>query len=146
MKYVFSGCEHADAAALVEAYHYSGRMPGNIQNIFCLREPGGLFGDFGFKVFAACIFSIPPTRWREPVLELSRLVRDPEFEGPLSALISQSCRVLRASEYPLVVSFADWTQKHHGGIYQASGWNYAGCRDRQMDGIVIDGEFKPGRS
>jgi len=44
------------------------------------------------------------------------------------------------------VSFADWTERHHGGIYQAAGWQYAGMRERRMDGLIVNGQFKSGRS
>lgn len=130
---------------LVRDHHYSGRMPANIQQCYALREPGGLFGDTG-PVVAAAVFTIPPTRWSEAVIELARLVRLPNVDVPLSRLISHSCQWLRRGGWALVVSFADWTQGHHGGVYQAAGWNYAGRRDRAMDGVIINGTFRPGRS
>lgn len=142
---ILSGAENIEIWPLVRDYHYSGRMPGNIQHCYVMRRPGGLFGDTG-EVIAGVIFSIPPTRWREPVIELSRLVRGPECKEPLTRLISYGCKFLRKSGWHLVVSFADWTEKHHGGIYQAAGWNFAGQRERRCDGILMDGRFIPGRS
>ena len=130
---------------LVREYHYSKRMPGNIQHCYAARCLGGLFGDTGVPV-AGAIFSLPPTRWSEEVIELSRLIRTPDYSTPLSKLISFCCLQLRLNGWHLVVSFADWTQRHHGGIYQAAGWNFAGLRERNMDGILLDGMFKPGRS
>lgn len=109
-----------------------------------MHEGGGLFGDYG-PAIAAVFFSIPPTRWAEPVIELSRLVRA-DRQIHLTGLISMSCRLLRSAGHDLIVSFADKTHGHHGGIYQASSWNYAGARDRQMDGLIVDGVFVPGRS
>ena len=144
-KSIMTGAEPDEVWPLVRDFHYSARMPAAIQHIYVVRSAGGLFGDTG-DVLAACIFSIPPTRWAEPVIELSRLVRNPDYREPLSSLIAFSCRHLRRLGEPLAVSFADWTQKHHGGIYQASGWNYAGMRDRAMDGLIVDGRFVPGRS
>jgi hypothetical protein len=44
------------------------------------------------------------------------------------------------------VSFADWTQHHHGGVYQAAGWMYDGLRDPATDGIFVDGKFFPDRT
>lgn len=140
-------CEPEDAWPLIRAFHYSGRMPANIQKCFALRDDGGLFGDFGQEIEAVAIFSIPPTRWSEPVMELTRLVRKPDCTRPLSSLIAGACGLLRRrTDAALLVSFADWTQQHHGGIYQACGWRYAGCRERRMDGVIIDGRFHPGRS
>ena len=134
-----------DAAVdLVKRYHYSRRAPGNVQLVVTAHEGGGLFNDFG-RAWAACFFSIPPTRWAEPVIELSRLVRD-ERKGALTGLISFGVKVLRRRGVDLVVSFADKTQGHHGGIYQAASWNYNGARESRMDGVIINNVFYPGRS
>ena len=70
----FRAGQWVDARALVKRFHYSGRFPNSIKFIGTLHLAGGLFGDFGEAV-AACVFTVPPTRWREEVLELSRLVR-----------------------------------------------------------------------
>lgn len=141
----FQAGREDDAAALVMRWHYSRRMPSAIQFVGSFHRAGGLFGDCGEPV-AACIFSIPPTRWGEPVLELSRLVRAEGVSVPLSKLIKLCCVYLKRKDADLLVSFADWTQRHHGGVYQSASWNYDGQRDRQMDGLVIDGVFNPGRS
>jgi hypothetical protein len=142
----FRSNQNGDADALVKAFHYSGRPPANVQFVGSLHEDGGLFGDFG-EIVAACFFSVPPTRWGEPVWELSRLVRRDDLSHPLSSLISKcAAHIAKSGEMDLLVSFADKTQGHHGGIYQASSWNYHGARDRSVDGIILDGVFIPGRS
>ena len=133
-----------EARDLVTRYHYSHRVPGNIQGCYTMHEDGGLFGDFGPAV-AALFFSIPPTRWSEDVWELSRLVRD-DHPRPLTQLISFACKAAKTAGGDLLVSFADWTQEHHGGIYQAASWHYAGKRGRRVDGCIVDGQFIPGRS
>ena len=134
------------ATGLVETFHYSHRMAGNIQLVGTWHESGGLFGDYG-PAIAAVVFSIPPTRWSEPVWELSRLVRRDDAKITLSSLISQTVSFMKRSRpCDLLVSFADNTQGHHGGIYQACSWNYAGKRDRSVDGCIIEGTFVPGRS
>jgi hypothetical protein len=129
---------------LVRKYHYSHRPAENVQFVGLFVVGGGLFGDSGEPVAGAC-FSIPPTRWKEPVLELSRLVRSEE-QVPLTRLISLCCKDLRRRKWDLLVSFADKTQGHDGGVYRAASWNYGGCRDRRMDGVMVDGEFYPGRT
>lgn len=143
--YFLTGAEPEELWPLIRAHHYSRRMPGNIQHCYAVRCGGGLFGDKGEPI-AAAIFSIPGTRWSEELIELTRLVRCPSCPTPLSKLIAFSCRWLALSRRTLVVSFADRAQGHHGGIYQAAGWHYDGCRERRMDGVLIDGVFKPGRS
>ena len=135
-----------EAASLVEQFHYSRRVPANVQVVGTWHEPGGLFGDAGEAV-AACFFSIPPTRWLESVLELSRLVRRDKYEIQLTGLISATIRhIVRHGITDLVVSFADVGHGHHGGVYQAASWRYAGQRPRRMDGLIINGSFYPGRS
>ena len=67
---------HTDEAkALVMAYHYSRRWPSVVQVVGSWHEDGGLFGDSGPMV-AACVFGVPASRWSEPVMELTRLVRE----------------------------------------------------------------------
>ena len=134
-----------EAVALVKNYHYSHRAPANVQLVGTFHTAGGLFGDFGPAV-AAVFFSIPPTRWSEDVLELSRLVRAESCRVPLTRLISLACKRMKADGIDMLVSFADAGAGHHGGIYQACAWNYDGQRDRRMDGLMIDGRFVPGRT
>jgi hypothetical protein len=133
-----------EAVELVKRHHYSRRAPSNVQVVGTAHEDGGLFGDYG-QAIAACFFSLPPTRWSEEVWELSRLVRT-DLRIPLTGLIAQTCKAAKARGADLLVSFADRTQGHHGGIYQASSWDYAGCRERRMDGLLIDGHFIGGRA
>ncbi len=138
--------ENADAESLVRRFHYSRRWPSNVQLVMTAHKGGGLFGNKGEAV-AAVVYSIPGTRWSLPVWELSRLVRDESVVTPLSALIAASVRYAKKQDTPgLLVSFADWTQRHHGGIYQASGWNYGGLREKRMDGVIVGGEFVTGRN
>lgn len=143
MLFIRTGRKH-EADDLVKKHHYSHRAPSNVQQVVTWHCDGGLFGGDG-TVMAACYFSIPPTRWSEEVWELSRLVRVPNCDKPLTGLIAQACKIAK-NEIDLLVSFADKTQGHHGGIYQAASWNYAGARERAMDGVIIAGQFHPGRS
>ena len=144
MEYSIRTNRLSEADGLVIAHHYSNRPPGNIQQVITWHEDGGLFGGDGPAV-AACYFSVPPTRWSEEVWELSRLVRIPECTTPLTQLIAKACLIAK-EKIDLLVSFADKTQGHHGGIYQAASWNYAGARERACDGVLIGGIFHPGRS
>jgi hypothetical protein len=134
-----------EAASLIERFHYSRRTPTNIQCVGTWHNDGGLFGDAGDAV-AACLFSVPATRWSEDLLELCRLVRDEDTKVPLTGLIASTVRhIAKSRGNDLLVSFADSTQGHHGGIYQAASWFYAGQRDASCDGILLDGIFIPGR-
>lgn len=131
---------------LVHDHHYSARLPGSIQLIATWHDDGGLFGDSGEAV-AGLSFSSPPTRWSEPVLELTRLVRSDDCCRPLTGFIAEAVSWVRHKRMAdLLVSFADPTFGHHGGIYQAASWHYHGRRDAAVDGIVLNGKFIPGRT
>lgn len=132
------------AQELVERFHYSRRWPSNVQSVTVAHVSGGLFGNKGDAV-GAVVFTIPGTRWRVPVWELARLVRG-EQPIALSALVAAGVRRCRKQGAHLLVSFADRTHGHHGGIYQACGWRYAGVRDRRMDGVMYQGRFIGGRA
>jgi hypothetical protein len=137
-----SGDEHA-ARSLVMRFHYSRRWPSNVQFIATSHLKGGLIG-IGEPV-AAAVFCIPATRWSEPCLELSRLVRG-ERKLQLTAMLAWAVRQLRHRGEPLLVSFADKTQGHEGYVYRAANWNEHGDRDRAMDGLVVNGDFVTGRN
>ena len=133
-----------EAEAMVLTYHYSRRVPSNVQMVGSLHLDGGLFGGDGPMV-AAAFWSIPPTRWAEQVIELTRLVRGDD-RVPLTFLVAKCTKELKRKGHDLLVSFADRTQGHEGFVYRASNWNYAGCRERANDGMLIDGAFHPGRT
>ena len=136
--------QKGEAAELVERWHYSRLFPPNSILVGTFHENGGLFGDFG-PAIAACVFGRPPARWDEEVWELTRLVRTDQ-SLPLTSLISLTTKACKKHGADLLVSFANSTKGHHGGIYQAASWNYGGKRKRSMDGVLIEGKFFPGRS
>ena len=128
---------YRDVKSLVVVYHYSKRMSSNVQ------YTGGFYLDG--KIIAGIAFSIPPTRWKETVWELSRLVRIDDIRLPLTKLISLALHEVKI-HIDLVVSFADNTQNHIGYVYQAASWYYGGFRAPCMDGVIVDDVFIPGRS
>ena len=131
------------AKALVKRYHYSHRWPGNVMLCCTWHEAGGLFGDSGEAV-AACLFTVPPPAWSEPVWELSRLVRSDDVSCSLTGLVGQGVRLIQKRKLTdLVISYADTTQGHHGGIYQAGSWNYHGLRSPAQEGLIVEGQFIP---
>jgi hypothetical protein len=64
------------------------------------------------------------------ICELTRVALR-EHATPVSRIIAIALKFLRKNSPGLrvVVSFADGAQGHHGGIYQASGWIYAGASE-----------------
>ena len=110
---------------LIKNFHYSRRMPSSIVHAFAWRESSGLFGDFG-EPKAGIIYSHPVAR-NSPnnMFELARLVRHDKFDKQLSQFVSWSLRWLKKNtDIHAVLSYADTTQGHHGGIYQATNFTY----------------------
>lgn len=133
---------------LVRDYHYSRRNAGLVRHAFAWRIPGGLFGTTGEPV-AGITYSQPVNRNFPPdSAELSRLVRRNDFAGDLSTFVTWSLRWLRANTTtPFVLSYADTTHGHHGGIYQACSFIYVGLTNPGHIGFnVPDGSFVHGRS
>ena len=125
---------------MVRNHHYSHRPATGCRYRAALADDTG-------RLVAAVMFRLPPTRWSRPVIELTRLVRLPDVRAPLTSLISKACADLRRRKLAdLLVSFADSTQGHHGGVYQAASWKYHEQRKAQNDGFLLDGEFVPRRT
>lgn len=144
---VMTGAAPEELWPLVRDFHYSRRMAGLVRHAFAWREPGGLFGETGEPV-AGVIYSQPVNRNFPPhAAELSRLVRRDDFTGRLSELVAFSLRWLRGNTTtPFVLSYADSTQGHHGGIYQACGFVYVGPTTSRFIGFnAPDGSFIHGR-
>lgn len=126
---VFTTASREEAEQFVQEWHYSGTLNTIIHHAFTMREPGGLFGDRG-PIVACCVFAHPVNRnAKQGEIELVRLARsEPEHEGlDLSWLVGHSLKWLRLNtDYRAVISYADSTHDHHGGIYQATNFYYVG--------------------
>ena len=76
-----------------------------------------------------------------------RLCRKEEVQVPLSWLVSHTVKeVKKLGRFDIAISYADATQEHHGGIYQACSWNFHTYRTPKEDGLMIDGTFVPKRT
>ena len=140
---------------LVCKCHYSHR---HIPTMYVVLAVSYHHGGSGFDgtdgpIQSGCLFSKTISRvWEEIVhgrmIELSRLVRRDEYKGPpLSKLVSQGLYHLKKGKLcDIVISYADYTQDHHGGIYQACSWNYSGMRAASVDGFFIGKVFMPRRT
>lgn len=118
---------HAAAKYACEKWHYSKRCPVFKQVKIGVWEHGKFIGvvmfgqgatpEYGKK------FNIPSTH----VCELTRVALT-RHESYTSRILSISLKFLREKcpNIRLVISFADSEQLHHGGIYQATNWLYAG--------------------
>jgi len=135
------------AEPLILKFHYSKRMPSLNRKCYLVRKSGGGFFGFDGEILAACIIGVPKARWKEQdFLELTRLVRIPTFKFQLTQLIAFACNDLKTEGHHLIISYADKIQNHHGGIYQAAGWNYHGERTPLVDGFYINSKYFPTRT
>lgn len=123
-------CPLADAQQMVRNHHYS--KGGSNTAVYT----HGLFERNSGKLIAVAWW-LPPTRvacesvnrecWKQ-VLSLTRLVCLPDApKNSASFLLAHSVRLIRKEgRFKSLVTYADESQNHTGGIYRASGWTYVG--------------------
>jgi hypothetical protein len=120
---------HAAAKHAVENWHYSERMPASKLLKVGAWESGRfigvvIFGGGGGNSTHGGKYGLKKAG---DVCELVRVaLRD--HVTPVSRIVAIALRFLNKSNPNLrmVVSFADTSQGHHGGIYQAGNWVYTG--------------------
>lgn len=133
----------ASCKEIILKHHYSHRLPGAVTLCFADIEYEPVR-----RTLACVMFGWALGRSEESMWELTRLVRLPEYDKPLTKLIAKAMGHIRQHKLiDLVCSFADSEEDHHGGIYQACSWAYSGdSRSREVDGFNIDGVFVPART
>ena len=123
-------CSYEAAKYAVEHWHYSRRMPKSKLARIGVWEGGQFVGAIVFGVGATPEIGKPYSLQQTEICELVRVaLRD--HAVPVSRMLAVAVRLLRR-DMPglrLVVSFADTSQGHHGGIYQAAGWVYVGSEE-----------------
>lgn len=130
-------CSHAAAKFAVENWHYSGCLPTPPLVRVGVWENGEYIGCVLFGRGASNNllkpYGLQPTEGAELVrVALNR------HQSPVSRIVAVAIRFLRQSNpgLRLIVSHADQNQGHHGGIYQAGNWVYAGTTS--PDAAYID--------
>lgn len=121
---------HAKGKAFIERHHYA-RGCSNTA-VYC----HGLYLKNGVNLLGVAMW-LPPTRvaaesvnksdWKR-VLSLTRLAVHPLVPtNGASFLIGASIKLIRADgRFVSLVTYADESQGHLGGIYKATNWDYAG--------------------
>lgn len=119
-----------EARALITAHHYA--RGGSQTHVYFHglyhRYSGGLFGVAQWlPPTRVCAESVNRVGWRR-VLSLTRLACIPEApKNAASFLIAGSVAIIRAEgKWTDLVTFADESQNHLGGIYRATNWVYRG--------------------
>lgn len=129
-------CSHAAAKYAVEHWHYSRSMP-----VGKTARVGVWEGNFvGCVIFAWGMNKDLGTPYKLSLGECAELVRVAmgKHESPVSRVIAIAIKLLRKQSpgLRLLVSFADPSEGHHGGIYQAHGWVYAGKSPRSVEWVL----------
>lgn len=118
---------HQSAKFACENWHYSKCVPvGKLVKIGAW-ENGDFIGVVLFGRGATPNLGRPYNMTQTECVELVRIAMR-EHKTPVSKIVSIALRFLKKTNpnIKLVVSFADQSQGHHGGIYQAGNWVYAG--------------------
>lgn len=120
-----------DAAKFAtDRWHYS-RSLSSAKNVYLgAWEDGAFCGAVVFGIGAGAVtngvrFGLKAAG---EVAELTRVALRPGHVTPVSRIVAIAVRMLKKQSpgLRLLISFADPQQGHHGGIYQAGGWIYAG--------------------
>ncbi len=118
---------HEAAKYACENWHYSKCMPKSKLVKIGAWENDKFIGVVIYGYGATAALGTPYGLSMQECCELTRVALT-KHETPVSKILSLSIKFLRKKcpDLKLIVSFADKTQGHHGGIYQATNWIYAG--------------------
>lgn len=118
---------HEAAKYACENWHYSKRIPVNKLVKIGVWENKKFIGVIIFGLGASATLYKQFNIERNEVCELVRVALN-EHKTEVSRIISIAIKFLKKSNPKLkvVVSFADPSEGHHGGIYQAGNWIYTG--------------------
>jgi len=139
-------CTHEAAKYAVEHWHYSRSLPPPPHVRFGVWERGQFVGCVLFARGATPELLSPYGLAATQGAELVRIALA-THETPVSRIVAIAIRALRRKDagLRLIVSFADPAQGHHGGIYQAGGWIFAGDTSPSRAYIGPDGKQWHGR-
>lgn len=123
-------CNHEAAKYAVEHWHYSRSMPAGKTSKVGVWEDGRFVGVVIFSRGAAQHIGTPYGLKQTEVCELTRVALT-THQTPTSRILAIAVKMLRqlSDGLRLIVSFADSSQGHHGGIYQANGWVFVGSME-----------------
>lgn len=120
-------CSHAAAKYACEKWHYTRRVPRPPLVNVGVWEDGCFVGCVMFARGACMNAGKPYSLDMTEVAELVRVALR-KHKVPVSRIVSIAVKMLRrlTPSLRLLFSYADLSQGHHGGIYQACGWIYVG--------------------
>jgi hypothetical protein len=121
---------HEAAKYACETWHYSGCVSAGKLVKVGAWESGKFIGVVLFGRGATPNLCKPYGLGQDECVELVRIALT-THSTPVSRIAALALKFLKRAnpKLRLVVSFADSTQGHHGGIYQAGNWVYSGQGD-----------------
>lgn len=131
-------CSYEAAKYAVGNWHYSKQMPRHTRNAcYGVWEGAGFVGCVVFGYGASPNLGTAYGLVVGQVIELTRVALR-AHTAPVSQIISHAIVAVSRSNpgTRLVVSFADPARGHHGGIYQAGNWIYAGMTNPTKEYVV----------
>jgi len=134
-------CSHEAATFAVEHWHYSRSLPPPPHNRVGVWERDAFIGCVLFARGANRHILRPFGLQTTEGCELVRVALN-HHAAPVSRIITVAVKLLRQQSpgMRLIVSYADPTHGHHGGIYQAMGWTYLGETNPATEYIGPDGK------
>lgn len=121
---------HEAAKYACENWHYSRCLPAGKLVKVGAWENGKFIGVVLFGRGATPNLGRPYNLGQDKCVELVRIALT-KHQSPVSRIAALAIKFLKRSnpKLRLIVSFADQSQGHHGGIYQAGNWIYNGQGD-----------------
>ena len=137
---------HEAAKYAVETWHYSRVLPVPPLVKVGAWEAGKFIGVVIFSRGANNNLLKPFGLTATEGCELTRVALT-KHDAPVSRVVKLAMQFLKRNspELRLIVSFADPSEGHHGGIYQAGNWVYTGRQPPTTEYIAPDGKQWHGR-
>lgn len=126
-------------------WHYSGGL-GNAAMIWGLLDADDLIAAIAYAVPCsnAARSALFGAEHMDRVYDLQRMARSDRCDVPMSRFLAMS-RAALLSHRPLtrgLTAFADSTEGHHGGVYQADNWLFTGTTGRARFWIDTEGRLR----
>lgn len=127
MTLVVDWCDYKAATYAVKKWHYSGTMPVSKRVFMGAWEDGDFIGAVVYALGSSPTLGNPYGLKQFECCELVRVALR-SHNAPTSQIVAKTTKMLKGQSpgLRLIVSFADPYHDHHGGIYQAMNWIYAG--------------------
>lgn len=135
---------HEAAKYACETWHYSQCLPAGSLVKIGVWENDKFIGVVIFSRGATPNLCKPYNLTQLECCELTRIAMK-QHVTPVSRVLAIAFKFFkqRTPNMRLVVSFADPSQQHHGGIYQATNWIYTGKSADAKFGLLGDKEIHP---